>query len=176
MKKIFLLFSFLCTLLLAQQLPAQEGADGACCPEEPKESPVGPCYCMYVKYIPQYYNQYRCVQEPKCYTEKCYRWVPKYYDKQCCRYVPQYYTQTCCKYEQECYDVPKTTYCTKQVCDKCVKYIPKYYYKCIQNPCGAAAGADSGPSYQDRGEGFQGAGFHGGGSSGCGPSGCCPAS
>lgn|GEM_PF-6038326 len=157
MNKMFKLFSLFCTMFVAQQLPLAAAGCDAACAEQPREEVVGPCYCLCARYIPQYYNTYRTECEPKVVMDKCTRLVPKYYEKQCTRMVPQNYTETCCKYESECYEVPRTTYVSKQVCEKQVRYVPQYFYKCTKTD-----GAGQQASYESAAP------------SGC-PTGGCPA-
>lgn len=121
------------------------GSDDQCC--APCEQPCGPCYCMYVRYNPCYYNTYRCVEEPRYYTKRCCRQVPKYYQVQRCKYIPQYYCDTCCKMCPEYYDVQECTTCKKWVCDRKCKYVPQYYYKKTCAPtCAPACAAPCAPS------------------------------
>ncbi len=107
-----------------------------CC-GEPQEHQCGDVYCLYCKYEPCYYNEWRTVSEPKCYEKKCCRYVAKEYEKTCVKYVPQYYTQTCCRYEPEYFTTTEVRNCSRKVCDRKCKWVPKYYYKhiCNPNPC-----------------------------------------
>lgn len=125
-----------------------------CC-GEPQEQPCGTAYCLYCKYEPSYYNEWRTICEPKVFTKKCCRYVPKEYEKCCVKYVPQYYTQTCCRYEPEYFDVSETRDVPRKICEQKVTYVPRYYYKQVCNPNAGTATYNSNA-----------------GGSACGPNGC----
>lgn len=106
-------------------------ASGACC-----ERPCGDCYCLYCKYIPEYYNVQKCCYVPQYCYKKCCRYCPQYYQQQCCRYVPQYYCKTCCRYCPQYYYTCDCNYCPQYYCEKRCRYKPCYYYKHTCAPTG----------------------------------------
>lgn len=107
------------------------------------EQSAGVCYCLYCRYEPSYYNEWRTVCEPQVFTKKCCRYVPKEYEKCCVKYVPQYYTQTCCRYEPEYFCVSETRDVPRKVCEQKVTYVPRYYYKQVCSPAGQGSGCDA---------------------------------
>ena len=116
------------------------GCDTSCDTGCPSDQPCGDCWCLYCRYQPCYYNQWRCECEPRSVQRRCCRWVPREYEVQRCRYVPQYYCEKCCRYEPEYYCVDQCVQCKKWVCDRQCTYRPCYYYKRVCNSaCNATA-------------------------------------
>lgn len=156
MKKICLFFSLFVCCMFASQASADWSNQGDCCnpcgqqaeAAAPCEQQMNDCYCLYCKYVPQYYDQWHCDYVPQYTQKKCCRMVPQCYEKTCCRYVPQYYTQTCTRQVPEYYYTQDCHYVPKYSCEKCCRYVPQYYYK---HTCGNDAGACAAPCQDNSG-------------------------
>lgn len=150
MKKLFQIGAVFFGILVSQPVFAQCGPQGCPAPQSYSDQGVAPqdhpcedqpcndCWCLYVRYEPQYYTTQRCVEEQIPCKKKCSRYVPKYYEVERCKMVPEYYKETICRQELECYEVDDCKICKKMVCDQHCKYVPKYYWKHI---CGDEAAA-----------------------------------
>lgn len=148
MKKALMFLSvFMCCFVTAPTFAQGWGGSNSCdqpCPVPqqqpecaPAEKPMNDCYCLYCRYVPQYYNKTHCEYVPQVSYKKNCRMVPQYYEKTCCKMVPQYYTQTCCRQVPQYYYTCETKQVPKYTTERCCKYVPQYYYKHVSEPtCG----------------------------------------
>lgn len=181
MKKVYLLFSLLVCLAIAQHGYAQYNGNGGqdCCYQggdsgnngivAGAEYPCGDtiCYSLCCRYKPKYYTTWHCDYVPKYHYKKCCQYVPQYYQKCRCQYVPRYYYETCCKEVPQYYYTCECKYCPKYTPECHCTYVPEYYYKksCCQNngcaqPCCDSNGYGNSNGYDNGyGNGY-GNGYH----------------
>ncbi|CDR34082.1 Conserved putative secreted protein [Criblamydia sequanensis CRIB-18] len=158
MKKFYQIAFVFCSILMTQYGYAQE-----CCPSQnfgapinnapydngiveqaacPPEQPTGEYWCLYAKYEPCYYNDWRCVEEPQIAFVFCSVLMTQYGYAECC--PQQNYDNAPMVNDAQPYDngiVEQAACPPEHPAGECwglfVKYDPCYYndWRCVEEPC-----------------------------------------